>query len=84
MVFLYSILLVGADPQLEVFSKPDNMLKVYLKGAYYGAVFLNSGLTPLLFWSFHLKYRQMVSFYVYKIKIRAVLCGNRLGIMNRN
>ena len=80
MVSVYTFCCL-TDPQLDLFERVRNeasQLQVYLKGCYYAAVFLNSGVTPVIFWTFHKKYRQMVSFYVYKLKVVLVIARNRI------
>ena len=63
--------------ELTVFEAAAGGGRVYLKGCYYSAVFLNSGVTPLVFWSFHQRYRERVSFYFYKVKIVLTLIANK-------
>ena len=80
MVSVYTVCCL-TDPQLGLFEqsrRDGSQLQVYLKGCYYAAVFINSGMTPVVYWTFHQKYRQKVSFYVYRLKIILVKMRNRL------
>ncbi|XP_063681948.1 uncharacterized protein LOC134816877 [Bolinopsis microptera] len=80
MVSVYTVSCL-TDPQLGPFDqsrRDGSQLQVYLKGCYYAAVFINSGMTPVVYWTFHQKYRQRVSFYFYRLKIILVKIRNRL------
>ncbi|KAL5253326.1 hypothetical protein ACHWQZ_G013196 [Mnemiopsis leidyi] len=80
MVSLYSFCCL-TDPHLLLFqsSRRRAHVQVYLKGCYYAAVFLNSGITPAVFWTFHQKYRQMVQFYGYKLRCFWVAVRNKIS-----
>lgn len=75
VVIMYCLLIMTGT---ELSSGYSSLRKTYLHGWYTSSVIVNSGISPVIYWVYHTRFRQQVRFYFYKIGINACLVFKKI------